>query len=499
MSDEKKEKAAPEGILEIWVHLFEVGSPNQIGECAVTISATTHVDALRSLIQEKWKNSKLRDRDGTELIVRPHYAGDVLEPNMELSEVPFERNKKGQRQAYVEVPQQPRAAVTHLAGVQLTQKEQMIVRVEYHISSANDVGDEEAQAYLLRSLRCSIHSDTGEILRQELGYLVNRPMPGRHLHPVQTGYNSSGRACVFKVFDEKAAAEHEHKVYLDIHELNLCPFLALPEKVIRVTSPERYALVLPNYGQSVGRWIQSPLPTDMLPSVCMSLGCALFACHTAGYAFVDLKPDHVIPLEGAFVLVDAGSATRFGAPIRATSITSVYALNQSLGKASASFDMVCLASTLYHIILGEEPPQSLNGIQLECRTQQKTGWLRAVEAAAHSDDSWEYLRKLLAQFPQLTGMTGHMEFIATRMNLYLCKHTGLAFDAASIVMLYTLGATCQGALLIPCVVTKIGSSTCVPKLVRAIVNLTTWKANSKVKNHLLGTLSRHTPRNVSGK
>jgi len=53
------------------VHLFNLGSTTQIGEDSVTISADVHVGALREAIIAKWKNSKLKDRDADELVVKP--------------------------------------------------------------------------------------------------------------------------------------------------------------------------------------------------------------------------------------------------------------------------------------------------------------------------------------------------------------------------------------------------------------------------------------------
>jgi len=72
------------------VHLFNLGSTTQIGEGSVTILADVHVDALREAIIAKWKNSKLKDRDADELVVKPTLGGEALTPlTTKLSAINF--------------------------------------------------------------------------------------------------------------------------------------------------------------------------------------------------------------------------------------------------------------------------------------------------------------------------------------------------------------------------------------------------------------------------
>lgn len=68
-----------------------------------------------------------------------------------------------------------------------------------------------------------------------------------------------------------ADAEREREVYLAMHKFNICPFLAYPEVLIRLPrSNNRHALVLPNYGQSIDRWVmEAPLPKP-LPWMCIT-------------------------------------------------------------------------------------------------------------------------------------------------------------------------------------------------------------------------------------
>lgn len=96
-----KEAAPPEGTqYEIWVHLFETGSANEIGKDAVVISATAHVAALREAIIHKFKSEVA----AYQLVVKPTHDGAPLAAEMRLWKVMFELDADQERHAYVEVP-----------------------------------------------------------------------------------------------------------------------------------------------------------------------------------------------------------------------------------------------------------------------------------------------------------------------------------------------------------------------------------------------------------
>lgn len=93
---------------KIWVHLFEIGSPNEIGKSAVTILATDDVHDLCKAIRKEFENNKLKNHDATELVVKPRANGSPLDLDTKLFLVQFERDSNDARRVYVEVPSRPR-------------------------------------------------------------------------------------------------------------------------------------------------------------------------------------------------------------------------------------------------------------------------------------------------------------------------------------------------------------------------------------------------------
>jgi len=88
------------------VHLFNTGSTAQIGEGSVTISADTHVDALRKAIIHEFPDTA--GGEANKLVVRPTLGGEALTAlRTRLSAVKFEFQGDGSFHAYVDVPPKP--------------------------------------------------------------------------------------------------------------------------------------------------------------------------------------------------------------------------------------------------------------------------------------------------------------------------------------------------------------------------------------------------------
>ena len=83
--------------------------------------------------------------------------------------------------------------------------------------------------------------------------------------------------------------------------------------------------------------------------------CVLLTAHMNGLCFADLKPDNMCLSGERACVVDAGSVTAFGNPINSAS-QQYYQQEEPI--ASARFDRVCWASTAYHLVMGNPPPDA---------------------------------------------------------------------------------------------------------------------------------------------
>jgi serine/threonine protein kinase len=91
------------------------------------------------------------------------------------------------------------------------------------------------------------------------------------------------------------------------------------------------------------------LPIDTCFRILWSSLAGLAAFHALGICFGDIKPDNMINTPIGCVLIDAGACASFGHALRA--VTSPWYLDCDL-VASARFDFVCLATTVFTLARG---------------------------------------------------------------------------------------------------------------------------------------------------
>lgn len=83
------------------MHLFETGSTTQIGEGAITISADTHIDALREATIRKFPETA--GQEANNLVVRPTRGGEPLTAlRTRLFAVRFKCEDDGSLHAFVD-------------------------------------------------------------------------------------------------------------------------------------------------------------------------------------------------------------------------------------------------------------------------------------------------------------------------------------------------------------------------------------------------------------
>lgn len=146
-------------------------------------------------------------------------------------------------------------------------------------------------------------------------------------------------------------------------------------------------------GQTLGQRLQEKgvLPETEVTPILRQVVEALQAVHGAGLLHRDLKPDNIfLASDGRVVLIDFGTAREF-APDKTRAMTREltpgYApLEQYSDQARFGpyTDVYALGATLYHCLIGEAPPSSLDravGVELKAPEQVNPHLGRAVSQA----------------------------------------------------------------------------------------------------------------------
>ena len=129
---------------------------------------------------------------------------------------------------------------------------------------------------------------------------------------------------------------------------------------------ERHCMISPLYAMPLStlvalhpKGIRDPI---IIKNILTSMLQALKCFEKAKYCHADIKPANIMACthghDGGLVLIDYGSAVPYGEMIQA--YTAAYALDVA-PEGSLQFDLTCLASTIFQVLLGSLPqPKGVN-------------------------------------------------------------------------------------------------------------------------------------------
>jgi hypothetical protein len=221
------------------------------------------------------------------------------------------------------------------------------VRFDAIIKPVTSVAEAED---VMQSIRLVLSTRTCHRMDADHGILIT----GMVQSNIFAGIDADRRRVMVKLFRTSADADQEVLRIKIPHSRLPCPFAG--DVVNSFTIGQRGAIVSMFYGPVV----EACRPETMCVIV-VSIAAALSAFHLAGFAHGDVKPTNICfePLLNMATLIDAGSATEFGESVLKVSARYLFDFS---GTASARFDLVCLAASIWE--LKESQPSNLSPLVL---------------------------------------------------------------------------------------------------------------------------------------
>jgi hypothetical protein len=139
--------------------------------------------------------------------------------------------------------------------------------------------------------------------------------------------------------------------------------------------PQRVAMVTPYYPLPLSDFASGNLHEEGCINVALCGLAAIKAFHAKGICHGDIKPGNMM-LTGAgdnlVVTIDFGSAVAYGEPV--TSVTPEFGLDHPAQEGALTFDLTCLASSIYVLTTGEQLPNTSSFLVklLESHTRKRT-------------------------------------------------------------------------------------------------------------------------------
>eukprot|EP00727_Mastigamoeba_balamuthi_P014104 m51a1_g9316 hypothetical protein (354) ;mRNA; f:119058-120119 len=151
---------------------------------------------------------------------------------------------------------------------------------------------------------------------------------------------------------------HEAKVLREVHQrLGSVPTMPPYRPIFRFKDGFQ-ALALPMYSCTIGKYVEEQMgeePSERMAGAAEKTAIGIAVCvlaslealHSVGYSHGDIKPCNIaLAPDSIAVLIDYGSARRFGKPLR--SFTPGYGLDVE-PRASIQYDCTCLATTVFQV------------------------------------------------------------------------------------------------------------------------------------------------------
>lgn len=385
----------------VWVQLSYKGKdepegrPTSVKKPKDVEESEWNIDALVKQVAKEELKKELDHAGLTKIdIYPPKSSGDKnkYKPYKEMKEVIAELEKKktpptsGKHPLIVVAPAQPSLAegqtnqiisyndlyqlVEEAKGMQLTESESQYILTDYaKLIDAIMMEPERSRRQRMAAslwLRLSIRIKTRTRSAVVEQYLFDGPVPG--------AYGSSATAFQFAVRGTRLycakimlengnnSLKREYDISLHLHKDQICPTVMRAVDLIHVPGePKRIAMITPYY----------PLPLTLLtggqlhPEGCINVAlCGLAttkAFNAKKLCHGDIKPGNMMFSDSAKVItIDFGSVTEYGNNLTYT--TPGFGLDYPL-EASLSYDLGCLASSLFALSTGRSLPRTVLELQ----------------------------------------------------------------------------------------------------------------------------------------
>ena len=213
--------------------------------------------------------------------------------------------------------------------------------------------------------RVSVHVKTKTRLAIKKQYLFGGALhggdmmlgPGTELQFVAKG---SSLYCA-KIMTDTAALEREYSVAKKIHESQTCPTVMpvldvfqLPGKQQQQQQAQRSCMITPYYPLSLSDFCNGELSEEGCINVAICGLASIRAFSVQCICHGDMKPANMMftGFDNLVITIDFGSAVGYGEPL--TSVTAGFGLDHSVQKGSLTYDLTCLASSIYMFATGQQ-------------------------------------------------------------------------------------------------------------------------------------------------
>jgi hypothetical protein len=262
-----------------------------------------------------------------------------------------------------------------------------------------------ARARMAHSLwiRASVRIKTQTKLQVRDIYLFDGPVPGAIVTSgteVQFVLKGTNMYCA-KVMNESLSIERQSSVARRVHETQTCPTVMRVRETLQLPK-DRFAMITPYYTLPLSSMCNGLLHEEGCINVALCGLATIKAFSVVQTCHGDIKPGNMMltSYDNLVVMIDFGSAVKYGETISAT--TPGFPLDEPI-EGSLSFDLTCLASSIFVLATGKKlPPTALKLTEaLNCELQDSTRASIQIAAACLGsastsvDEIWEQAQQFV--------------------------------------------------------------------------------------------------------
>jgi len=205
------------------------------------------------------------------------------------------------------------------------------------------------KAYIKTSTRKNLYTGYGYIFDGRISSCV-----GQQETSLYTVYRSSSVYCGKVFTNARASFELERDVAVRVQSIVPCESLIKVIKSIDIDA-ERKALIIDLYPRSASDYVNChKLSDEAVTKIGFCVLAAMIALHECGYSHCDIKPGNIMlcGASGKAVLIDLGACVKMGSGV--VQCTKPYPLDACDNPISPEFDLCCLASTIFKLLIEQD-------------------------------------------------------------------------------------------------------------------------------------------------
>lgn len=379
--------------MEIWYKL------NDYNVDAVDIPEGSKVRNLKHAIKKEWGDRlpwavaelKVFTAGGNnELQAYDPVPTDSTGPNPLVVVTPLPEQKHQQQEPRVPSIVQ---LLEEAKGGPLTDSEvdYALIYFPKQIDSILSASTAEERKRIVNSLwmRLSVRIKTQTKLAVRAQYLFDGPVPGAFGGfgtEVQFAVKGSALYCA-KTMRNTGNLQQEYDVATRIHENQICPTV-MPVLGLVQLPGDRISMVTPYYPLPLSPLANGNLHEEGCINVALCGIATIKAFQTKGLCHGDIKPANMMLTAGGdnlVVMIDFGSTVEYGKGL--ASWTPKLGLD-CLREGSLTYDLTCLASSLYMICTGEKLPDTSGALleNIEAKISMRRPALQIAKCCLEASD-----------------------------------------------------------------------------------------------------------------